>query len=84
MCSETNLYGDWMMVQPRRRGSSYSARKVTTGINSSGQQSGSRFGVLVSENLEAGRDASFDVDDGDGTAVAGERSRFQETRFERH
>ncbi|KAK8701257.1 hypothetical protein V6N13_019647 [Hibiscus sabdariffa] len=31
MCSKTNLYGEWMMVQPRRRGFSNSYHKITAG-----------------------------------------------------
>ncbi|KAK8659580.1 hypothetical protein V6N13_029780 [Hibiscus sabdariffa] len=84
MCSETNLYGDWMVVQPRRRGASYSARKVFAGLSSTGQCLGSRFGVLAYKNLEAVRDTSIAGDDRDGTVVAGERTGTQQNRVEQH
>ncbi|KAK8582315.1 hypothetical protein V6N13_032070 [Hibiscus sabdariffa] len=49
------------------------------GINSIVQHSGSWFGVLASENLEAVREASIV---GDGTTVASERTETQQTRVE--
>ncbi|KAK8676607.1 hypothetical protein V6N13_142181 [Hibiscus sabdariffa] len=56
MCSETNLYRSWMMVQPRRRSSSNLSRKVTEGVCSKGQPSDSRFRVLDSKCPDNDRD----------------------------
>ncbi|KAK8974508.1 hypothetical protein V6N11_034219 [Hibiscus sabdariffa] len=53
--------------------------KVSASINSIVQHSGSWFGVLASENLEAVREASIV---GDGTTVASERTETQQTRVE--
>ncbi|KAL4384117.1 hypothetical protein GQ457_15G000410 [Hibiscus cannabinus] len=53
-------------------------------ISSIGQRLGSRFRVLASENLEAGRDTYTAGDVRDGTVVAGERTRTQQNSVEQN
>ncbi|KAL4383795.1 hypothetical protein GQ457_15G012030 [Hibiscus cannabinus] len=53
-------------------------------ISSIGQRLGSRFRVLASENLEAGRDTYTAGDVRDGTVVAGVRTRTQQNSVEQN
>ncbi|KAK8612440.1 hypothetical protein V6N13_092556 [Hibiscus sabdariffa] len=53
-CSESNLYGPWMMVQSRRRNSFSSGRRNPAMEGGKMQAQGSRFGVLNTDPVVAG------------------------------
>ncbi|KAK8634268.1 hypothetical protein V6N13_015096 [Hibiscus sabdariffa] len=53
-CSESNLYGPWMMVQSRRRNSFSSGRRNPAREGGKMQAQGSRFGVLNTDPVVAG------------------------------